>query len=139
MSLFVDTGAWVALTWPHDPEHGRATRFLERDPDGPVLVTTDAVLTETITVLRIRAGHRTAVAFLNYLARKPSRMVVVWTDAELHAAASAIFRKTGDPVYSFVDCLSFAVMQRDRIREVFAFDSDFRTFGFTVQPGPKER
>ena len=40
-----------------------------------------------------------------------------------------------DPDLSFSDCRSAAIMNRLGIEEEFAFDSDFRGFGFTVLPG----
>jgi uncharacterized protein len=43
--------------------------------------------------------------------------------------AIALIRAHRDKLYSYCDALSFVVMERLRIREVIAFDQDFRTYG----------
>jgi len=132
--MFVDTAAWVALTWPRDPEYRRATQFVEHELHGERFVTTEAVLGEAVTVLRVRAGHALACSFIDYLNLPSNTTEIVYADAELRAEALAIFRKAGDQEFSYVDCLSFAIMRRMNIREVFTFDEDFSRFGFTVKP-----
>ncbi len=56
-ALFVDTAGWMACADAADPAHGRATtardRWLERKG---VLVTTDYVIDETLTLIRFRLG-----------------------------------------------------------------------------------
>lgn len=51
-------------------------------------------------------------------------------------AAFAWFKRHRDQSYSFVDCLSFVVMENMGIREALAVDSDF-THRFIARPGPK--
>lgn len=41
-----------------------------------------------------------------------------------------------DKDYSFVDCLSFVIMERLGIRQAFAVDEDF-THRFIAVPGPR--
>ena len=55
--------------------------------------------------------------------------------AEEERAAFDHFAKHRDKRYSFVDCLSFVVMERLGIREAWAVDSDF-THRFVATPGP---
>lgn len=43
--------------------------------------------------------------------------------------------KPPDQRFSYVDCVSIAIMRRRGIREAFAFDDDFVKIGFTVVPG----
>jgi len=60
--IFVDTGAWFAVAVRDDADHDSAMQWLRvnRDP----LVTTDYILAETVTLLRMRdktiRGHRLA-------------------------------------------------------------------------------
>ncbi len=53
--LFVDTGAWYALTVPSDPDHAAATHFLQQNPRP--LVTSDYVVDELLTLFVVR-GHK---------------------------------------------------------------------------------
>jgi len=46
----------------------------------------------------------------------------------------ALFRKYADHEFSIVDCASFVVARRHRVRDVFGFDSDFAAMGFVLRP-----
>jgi len=53
----------------------------------------------------------------------------------VEAAAWEWLARHDERVYSFVDATSFAIMQRNRIREAFAFDGDFSAAGYVeVRP-----
>ena len=56
------------------------------------------------------------------------------TIEEEHATL-AYFARYQDKVYSFVDCLSFVLMDRLGIREALTVDGDF-THRFVALPGP---
>ena len=49
---FVDTGAWFATFVPNDPDHAAADAWLEANSDP--LLTTDYVIDELLTLLKIR-------------------------------------------------------------------------------------
>jgi predicted nucleic acid-binding protein len=55
--------------------------------------------------------------------------------SEEEQAAFAYFTRHRDKEYSFVDCLSFVMMESLGIREAFAVDKDF-THRFVALPGP---
>jgi predicted nucleic acid-binding protein len=76
-----------------------------------------------------RAGHRSAVDFLDSIDRSPRlRLLVVSQDDE--TAALRWLRRHDERDYSFVDATSFALMRSLRIREALAFDGDFTAAGF---------
>jgi len=60
-ALFVDTGGWMAMADAGDPQHKtcRAARdeWLRR---GGILLCTDYVMDETLTLIRLRLGLRAA-------------------------------------------------------------------------------
>lgn len=127
--IFVDTSFWVALRNRRDASHGSARALLEghsRDS----LLTTNHVRGETWTYLRRRAGHRSAVDFLEVLERSP-RVRLVHVADEVEADALLWLRRHDEREYSFVDATSFATMRTHRIREALAFDGDFTAAGFT--------
>ena len=135
--IFVDTSFFVALLDPRDRNHTRAVEALEalqgrRLKD--LLLTTNNVVLETITVARYEAGHRLAVRAGEMLYGE-SLARLHRTTAEDEAAAFAYLKKHEDKEYSAVDCLSFVVMETLGIHEAFAFDSDFG-HRFVMRPGP---
>lgn len=127
--IFVDTSFWVPLRNRRDPGHQVAARLLERHARA-ALVTTNHVRAETWTFLRRRAGHRSAVDYLDAVERSP-RLRVVHASAEVEADAARWLRRRDEREYSFVDAVSFATMRAMRIREALAFDGDFAAAGFT--------
>jgi uncharacterized protein len=50
--IFVDTGAWFAMTVPSDPNYSTARAWMQQNPSS--LLTTDYVIDETLTLLRAR-------------------------------------------------------------------------------------
>lgn len=56
--LFVDTGGWMACADLADPAHVRAAAARDTALEtGLALVTTDFVVDETLTLLRVRLGR----------------------------------------------------------------------------------
>jgi uncharacterized protein len=93
------------------------------------LVTTNAVVFETHALLlhRSRPGRETALKFLDAVQADTYDVIRVRQNDEERAIA--LIGAHEDKLYSFCDALSFVVMERLRIREVIAFDQDFRTYG----------
>jgi predicted nucleic acid-binding protein len=85
---------------------------------------------ETWTFLRRRAGHASAVQFLDALERSP-RVSVIYVEAATERRALRWLRQHDEREYSFADATSFAIMRTMRIRSALAFDGDFSAAGFT--------
>ena len=126
--IFVDTSFWVALRNRRDSSHASARTLLARHAAEPLL-TSNHVRGETWTFLRRRAGHRSAVDFLDSVDRSPRlRLVVVSPDLE--TAALRWLRRHDEREYSVVDATSVALMRSLRIKDTLAFDGDFTAAGF---------
>ncbi|HOU12079.1 MAG TPA: PIN domain-containing protein [Anaerolineae bacterium] len=133
-ALFVDTGGWLGVLDPKDKYHPQAADFFRRALSAyNSLVTTNLVIAETYINIRRSSSHEKAIAFLD-LIEKSGRIHCVWSDDELEMSAREVLRLYHDQDFSYTDAVSFAVMQRDGIRDVFAFDQHFRTMGFVVLP-----
>lgn len=141
--IFLDTGFLFALVYADDVNHARVRDVIESYRGRPLkdlLVTTNHVVAETVTLLRKRAGadprarHALAVDVGQQLLGGVFGKVHRATAEEEHAALDYLARHQ-DKDYSFVDCLSFVVMEKLGIREAWATDSDF-THRFTAVPGP---
>lgn len=136
--VFVDTGGFVALLVAEDKMHPRAsTLFDSAARDHWSLVTTNAVVVETYSVLLARAkdGRRAAISFLDAVAEDQSEggLAIERVRSEDEHSAIALLRAHSDKTYSLCDALSFVVMERLGIAEAIAFDRHFREYGrFTL-------
>jgi predicted nucleic acid-binding protein len=126
--IFVDTSFWIATRFARDQRHAEAAELLRRNADAS-LVTSNHVRGETWTFLRRRAGHHSAVHFLDRLERTP-RLRIAFVSEELERQALRWLRRRDEQPYSFVDATSFALMKALRIREALAFDAHFAAAGF---------
>lgn len=126
--IFVDTSYWVALRNRRDANHTKARLLLESTRSS-TLITTNHVVGETWTFLRRRAGHESAVEFLEVMNRS-KRLVVEHVTAALEDKALRWLRRHDEREYSFVDATSFQVMNGSRLETALAFDGDFTAAGF---------
>ncbi len=55
---------------------------------------------------------------------------VRWTEPDMFAAATALFLDRLDQGFSFTDCVSFTVMEREGLREALTTDHHFQIAGF---------
>lgn len=124
--ILVDTGAWFALSVPTDPDHRAATNFARTNRD--VLVTTDYIVDELLTLFRVRREPNRAIAWLDGILLA-GRCNFVRIDPVDFQRAVDVYRAFADKNWSFTDCTSLAVMERLNIDKAFAFDEHFRQFG----------
>lgn len=129
--FFVDTGAWYALADKSDPDHPDAVNFLKHN--SLPLATTNFVLDETVTLLRVRLGWKAAHDFGEKI-RESSLLSLIRVEEEDERQAWEIFAKYKDQDFSYTDCTSFAVMNRVGIDTAFAFDRHFQAMKFHVVP-----
>lgn len=135
--IFVDTWAWYALVDTRDHHHLVAQLANEALLDQEyTFVTTNFVLAETLTLIRYNIGHTTAVQFRKQLQHfiTAALLEYVTVDGALEQAAWQIFERYHDQDFSFIDCTSFAVMQRLGLTEAFTGDHHFRVMGFVLRP-----
>lgn len=132
--VFFDTSAYVALTDASDVLHAEARRLAERViAERLSRVTTNYVLAETYTRVRRKLGHAAAVRLGESIQRdaETGRLTIVYADPTLDEAAWQLFVRYADQGFSFVDCVSFAWLQRHPEAEAFSFDEHFLWMGFT--------
>jgi len=132
--VFVDSGAWLAITDIRDKYHERAVeihrRLLqERRP----LVTTNLVIAEAYILIRRSGGYPPAMQFLRSL-RESGRVQKVYSEPRLETQAEGTLQRYHDHDFSLADAVSFVVMKNLGVREAFGFDRHFLTMGFTLIP-----
>jgi predicted nucleic acid-binding protein len=132
--LFVDTSAFIALCDAGDQYHEAAKSFFTPKHIRGLrvqMLTTNWVFSEVYAyfcrvhedAMAIGAAIRESKA-LRYVRPEP-------TDEE---AAWQLAQKYGDKDFSFVDCLSLAIMLRIGCTKAFTFDSHSRQMGFEMLP-----
>jgi predicted nucleic acid-binding protein len=126
MNVFVDTGAWFAYFVRRDPDHHSARNWVLTNESS--LITSDYVLDELFTPLKIRESHIVAVAAGRVLIEEKICQVIKLTPEDFTRAWS-IFVQFSDKGWSFTDCTSKAIMERLSIPTAFSFDEHFEQFG----------
>lgn len=126
--IFLDTVFIQALLNPRDQHHARARAFAPRLRAAAEVVVTEAVLIEVGNALSAinRAG---AVRFIDrcYQTRN---MRVIAVDTALLGRAVRLYSARRDKGWGLTDCISFVVMQEQRIRDALTTDAHFVQAGF---------
>lgn len=138
-ALFVDTAGWMACADGSDPAHEacRAARDTALR-SGRALVTTDYVVDETLTLIRLRLSLPAAETWWRQV---DASQRVRWEriDATRFDRALELLFRHRDKDYSFTDCTSFALMRELRLTSVLTTDKHFKQMGFDVLPGGRTR
>jgi uncharacterized protein len=138
-ALFVDTAGWMACADSADPAHVRCCAARDGALEaGQTLVTTDFVVDETLTLLRIRLGLSAAETWWQQVDRSP-RLRWERIDSDRFEKARHLFFQYRDKDFSFTDCTSFVTMREVRLTLALTTDRHFRQVGFQVVPGPRAR
>ena len=132
--IFVDTGALIARHVQRDRHHSRALEaWAELRSRRRPCMTSNFVLDEALTLL----GRRVSYPFAAQRAASwwgSDVLTIVRSEERDELAAVELFRKFADQGVSFTDCISFALMRRNRVRSAFTFDRHFSAAGFEVWP-----
>jgi predicted nucleic acid-binding protein len=124
--IFVDTGAWFAHLVPSDPDHRSARDWF--DQNTLPLVTTDYVVDELLTLLKMRGEYLRALESGSLLLHGEV-CDLEWVSRTDVESAWVVFSTFRDKQWSFTDCVSKVVMERLRIDTAISFDVHFRQFG----------
>jgi predicted nucleic acid-binding protein len=135
MKVFIDTGAFIALTDADDEHHEAAAAFYRNAKEnGARFVTTNFVVCETMNYLRARVSLHVAVLFREKL-KKSGLTEIVTVTPSIEEGAFTIFKRFTDKDFSFTDCTSFSAMKSLKLKRAFAFDKHFEQIeGITRVP-----
>lgn len=133
-SLFLDTSFVIALEARDDQHHPTALLYWKKFQISPrPLVTTSYVVDELVTYFNSRNHHAKAVQVGRRL--MDSALVnFLHVDETLFSEGWALFQHHSDKRYSLTDCISFAVMERLKIKTALTFDKHFLQAGFEKKP-----
>lgn len=131
--IFVDTSALIALSDRNDKNHRRAVEFFKEAVKTTRFVISKHILLEYIDGVTKRVSKRKAMEELDSIVK--SRLIIIHHEKPKDwDRALEYFFKYSDQDIDLTDCLSFAVMERLKLKTAFTFDSDFETHGFEIVP-----
>ena len=132
--IFVDNAGCMECDDVADPAHIPARLATDAALEqGNVLITTDYLIDETMTLVRMRLGLTAAKSWWEQLDGSP-RLRWEWIGMERVARARKAFFRYSDKTYSFTDCTSLVVMQELKLKNVLTTDRHFQQMGFQVLP-----
>jgi len=132
--IFIDTGAFFALQVRDDLHYEEAKKvFPKLLPYYDALVTSNLVISETYTLLRMAQGFQAAWKFIETIGKSP-RLQIIYSDQALENEALKILAQFSEHNFSFTDGVSFALMKKAKILHTFAFDVHFKIAGFIRIP-----
>ncbi|MFN8475822.1 MAG: PIN domain-containing protein [Anaerolineae bacterium] len=122
----MDTGAWFARTVPSDANHLAIREWLRQNRQP--LITTDFVIDETLTLMRVRGERQRAIALGQAFFDGGVARIYYLTERAVQDAWRT-FSHHEDKTWSFTDCTSKVVMEKLQITQALSFDHHFRQFG----------
>lgn len=132
MTTFIDTSFFIALLTKEDRFHAKADEawksLLESEAS---LVSTNYTLLETFSLIQNRLGLEAVTDFQRDVVPLLS---LEWVDENYHEAGLAAVLTAKRRNLSLVDCVSFEVMRRNRVKNVLTFDKHFGEHGFHCLP-----
>jgi uncharacterized protein len=125
--VFADSGFYVALLNPRDQLHAAAIPWMQRTD--LKMITSEFVLLEVGNKLSEPPLRGLFSSFLDRVRREPSIRLVRASQGLFNDAAE-LYRKRPDKAWSLVDCSSFILMQRFRLKDALTPDHHYEQAGF---------
>ena len=138
MKLFVDTWGWLALADRSEREHQQVMSFYaERTRRTGLIVTSDYVLNELLTILFSRLPFEIATRFADGVLRSPFITIERITPERFQKAWELRLKFSDKPRISFTDLTSMATMNELGIIDVLTADKHFAQVGMNFHLLPE--
>jgi len=130
MSVFMDTGVFVAFHNTRDTNHNRALELLRSIVDGELgtAYTSDYVFDEAVTaaLVRTRRPENALTVGRMILGELTAPfLAILRLDDEAFKEAWRLFPQYAGRGLSFTDCSSITLMRTAGIESIVSFDADF--------------
>jgi len=131
-NIFVDTSWFKAFLDINDDFHDQSEhQYLQMKVRNTHFITTNYIVDETLTLLRIRKNLELSLKFRDMLVGMSHSLKLIRVTSQDETKAWDWFPQNWSKL-SFTDCTSFAVMQRLDLNDVATFDDHFTRAGFNV-------
>ena len=128
--IFLDTSAIIAMVDQRDEFHERAIKTAEDlSSDGSQLWTHNYLIVEASAVMQRKLVIGNS---LTLLTRAEDIAKIHWVTPDVHERAVHLLGRRNRRNLSFVDCVSFVLMEQLDSTAAFTYDSDFETEGFEL-------
>jgi predicted nucleic acid-binding protein len=126
MSVFVDTGAFLAYRNKKDKYHGIASRLFMDALKGKYgqIYTSDYIYDEALTLALARTNSISVAMDISDVILSP-RIKMVFVDAGLIDKSRETFKKYSGRNLSFTDAVSIEIMNELNIEKYLGFDTHF--------------
>jgi len=132
--IFLDSSFFKAVIDTDDDFYSKArTQWQSLINTNRSLITTNYILDETFTLVRVKCNLRRALELRDVLFKKKINLTIIRVTLDDDASAWEWFEKDWSKL-SFTDCVSFAVMKRLGLTDVATFDAHFKRAGFIIYP-----
>ncbi|SRR6266404_1481230 len=133
LTVFVDSDAFVAAVKQADTTHEKAQiLFQQLKEKEALLITSNYVFSETVTVLSQKMGHDAAVGYIDSMKSTENVFLIKWIDEQIEEVALEIFKRQTSKNTSFVDCTNMAFLKMHEFDAIFSFDEVYRKNGFKL-------
>lgn len=120
--VFVDTGGWVGLFNKRDKFHLQAQSIYKDIKSNKfLLLTSDYVIDEALTLIRMRRNAEVAIQFGEALFNSKIANIIN-VNSDLFYQSWLNFKKFQDKSFSFTDVTTLTLMQTMKIKFLFGFD-----------------
>jgi len=126
---FADTAYYIALLNRDDEFHAQAEELAKELPGR--IVTTTWVLTELADAMSQPRNRLVVSSFIEALPSDPN-IILVRAEQDLFNRGLEFFARRLDKEWSLTDCISFIVMQENKLADALTSDHHFEQAGFNV-------
>ena len=130
MSIFIDTGVFVAFHNTKDVNHLKALEIIKNIATGKLgpAYTSDYIFDEAVTTALVRTRKPKVALTVGKMIQGELTipfLVVLRVNATAFKEAWKLFSRYADKGLSFTDCTSVALMNQNKIENIASFDTDF--------------
>jgi len=132
--IFIDSSAFYLIINKSERLHKIAKKtFNKIILDNDILVTSDYIIDETLTLVSRKWGKYYAIEFWDSIKNSDILKVMKLSERQFYKTID-LFRKYKDHNFSFTDYSCFIIMNDLKINKVFTFDKHFLNFGIDCYP-----
>ncbi|OGK26622.1 hypothetical protein A3D80_02075 [Candidatus Roizmanbacteria bacterium RIFCSPHIGHO2_02_FULL_40_13b] len=134
IEIFIDTSGFKALLDKNDAFFTQVWALWPKLQNSPSarLVTSNYILDESFTLIRLRCGLQVAMDLQDMISKSSMSISIERVTTEDEKDAWEWFQNDWSKL-SFTDCTSFALMKRLEITRVVTFDEHFKRAGFVPE------
>ena len=122
---FIDASFYLALLNAKDHNHQKARKIAKKFLKHR-FITSQLVIGEVLTVGSMRINKPLTITFAEKILE--SSTLIVLESQELNQQAFSYFKQIASKNISWVDCVSFAIINQLKIGEALTFDKDFEKY-----------